>query len=162
MFFSLNQGLKVIKGIAFTSREIDVIACILNNRGTKKTAFILSIAPRTVETHTRNIILKLECNSREGVIDFVESSEEFPYVKEHYYYLLIESKFTGVLKKIDSMTTATVICCVDLRYVDDEKIKSIEKLITYMNLAHITISKDMGSNVSREKGKNSVHTLYPY
>lgn len=44
-----------IKGINFTCREIDVIACILHGRVTKKIAIFLSISYKTVETHVRNI-----------------------------------------------------------------------------------------------------------
>ena len=51
----LNQ----INGIKFTYREIDIITCILHNRGEKKIAALLSISPRTVNTHVHNITLKI-------------------------------------------------------------------------------------------------------
>ena len=46
-------SLKVIKNIRFTKREIDIISCLVGGRSYKKTASILSIAPRTVEHHVR-------------------------------------------------------------------------------------------------------------
>jgi DNA-binding CsgD family transcriptional regulator len=61
-----SKHLATINGIKFTRREIDVIACLLSARGTSKIASLLSIAVRTVVTHIRNIMLKLECNSRAG------------------------------------------------------------------------------------------------
>ena len=36
--------LKQIGDMNFTLREIDIIACIINNRGDKKIAFLLSIS----------------------------------------------------------------------------------------------------------------------
>ena len=54
-----------INGIRFTPKEIDVIACITNSRGDKKTAAILGIAPSTVATHIQNIFNKISANSRE-------------------------------------------------------------------------------------------------
>ncbi len=67
-------SLKVIKNIRFTDREIDVIACLIGGRSYKKIASILSISPKTVEYHVRNIMLRIGYNSRESIIDFIEKS----------------------------------------------------------------------------------------
>ena len=65
--------LQELSGIKFTLREIDIMSCILHNRGEKKIANILSISHRTVGTHTRNIMNKIGLNnSREYIIDKVE------------------------------------------------------------------------------------------
>jgi len=69
-----DSYLNNIKDINFTHREIDIIACVLHNRGEKKTASLLSISPRTVSAHIHNVMLKLGCNSREHLIDFIEKS----------------------------------------------------------------------------------------
>ena len=66
-----HEQLSAISDIKFTLREIDVIACILHNRGEKKIAFLLIISPRTVSTHVHNIMLKLGHSSREYLIDFM-------------------------------------------------------------------------------------------
>ena len=44
------ERLAIINGVKFTHREIDVIACLLNARGTSKIASFLCIALRTVMT----------------------------------------------------------------------------------------------------------------
>lgn len=64
-----------VNGVKITPREIEVISCIINVRGAKKIATILSISLRTVERHIHNIMLKSRCNSQEGIKDFVEKSE---------------------------------------------------------------------------------------
>ena len=63
LFF--EENLSSINNIKFTQREIDIISFIVNGRSTKKIASYLSISPKTVENYVRNIMLKLECNSRE-------------------------------------------------------------------------------------------------
>ena len=63
-----------LEEIHFTRREQDVISCLLHGRGLKKTAQLLGISSSTVETHTRNIMVKLGCHTRERVIDILEQS----------------------------------------------------------------------------------------
>lgn len=76
--------LKLIKDIAFTHRELDVIACILGGRKPKKIAILLSIATKTVENHIHNIKQKLGCSSQDSIIDFVEKAGVAPLLKHHY------------------------------------------------------------------------------
>jgi DNA-binding NarL/FixJ family response regulator len=66
-----SNHLGAIKGKRFTRRETDVIACLMCGRAATIPS-LLSISSRTVEAHVRNIMLKLECNSREGIVNFVE------------------------------------------------------------------------------------------
>lgn len=73
-----------INKILFTTREIDVISCLMHGRSIKKIALLLSISPKTVEVHIRNVMLKIGCHSREKVIDFIESSDCHLMIKEHY------------------------------------------------------------------------------
>ena len=79
-----ENHLKVIKNIKFTFREIDIISCIIHNRGEKKIALLLSVAPRTISTHVRNIMNKLGCNSKDQIIDFIESSGMSSIIREYY------------------------------------------------------------------------------
>jgi tetratricopeptide (TPR) repeat protein/DNA-binding CsgD family transcriptional regulator len=95
-----ESHLKVINDVAFTRREIDMIACILSGRSTKKIASILSISPNTVENHIHNIMLKLGCRSQEYIIDYVEQSQQYDTFKTYYFWLKIHSLFEGILKKI--------------------------------------------------------------
>lgn len=92
--------LENIHSISFTRREIDVIACILNGRSTKKIALLLSISPKTVENHIRNIMMKVGVRTQEGIIDFIEKSGKFKLVKKYYSDLLIHLAFENELKKI--------------------------------------------------------------
>ena len=91
--------LKIINGISFTEREIDIIACVLSGKMIKKVAQLLSISPRTVGNHIRNIMIKLNCNSQEGIIEFIEKSDKFINIKNHYIQLLFNTPFEQELRK---------------------------------------------------------------
>ena len=92
--------LENINGINFTRREVDILTCVLSGKTAKKVAVFLSISPKTVENHIRNIMLKIACNTQGGVIDFVEKSDKFPLVKKHYSSLLMQYDFATELKKV--------------------------------------------------------------
>lgn len=81
--------LTTISNTRFTRREIDIMACLLSARGTSKIAALLSISPKTVVNHIQNIMLKVRCNSREGIIDFVEKSNKGFFFSEHYAELAL-------------------------------------------------------------------------
>jgi DNA-binding CsgD family transcriptional regulator len=91
--------LKEIKGIKFTLREIDVLASIVQKRGTSKVASLLSISPHTVFTHTRNIMGKIGGHSREEIVDFVANSGKLSIFKIYYTSLLIEFSFRKALRE---------------------------------------------------------------
>src|SRR5262245_53067021 len=93
-----GKHLTNINDVKFTRRAIDVLSCLLNARRTSKIASLLSIALRTVVTHIRNIMLKLECNSRESIIDFIERSQKLPFLREYYSSLITEIAFKKSLK----------------------------------------------------------------
>ena len=71
-----------------TARELDVVSCLLNGRGVKKTASLLKISPKTVETHIRNLMLKTNCTSREHLIDQIVEANMLQSVQQHYTKIL--------------------------------------------------------------------------
>lgn len=106
-----EKYLSTVNNIHFTKREADVIACLLNARGTSKIAFLLSIAQRTVETHIRNIMSKLECNTREGIIDFFEASDKLSLMRQYYVLLQNEILFEKSLANISKINKNKVSIC---------------------------------------------------
>lgn len=106
------RHLKSINGVKFTVREIDVIACLLSGKGSKAIANLLSIEEKTVETHKYNIMRKLECNAKEGIIRFVEQSGKFTAFKNHYVVLLVRNIFEKYLKQIKLLNRGKDISCL--------------------------------------------------
>ncbi|EKE10469.1 MAG: Tetratricopeptide repeat protein [uncultured bacterium] len=132
------KHLNIIRGIHFTPREIEVMACILHKRGTSKIASFLSIAPNTVFVHTRNITAKLGCNSREGIIDFIEKSNKLSFLRNYYARLVIEAEFGKTLKAISKLKRKenlgdTLIYCENNRL----KIAFIQHLVNHLKHAGI-------------------------
>lgn len=124
----------IIKNINFIPREIDVMACLLNARGTSKISSLLEIAPSTILTHIHNIMLKIGCHSREGIIDFIEHSCKTLLIKEHYRRLILENLFIKSLKEISKLQyqkrgTYLVV------YWQDHNLKNI--IMQYLG-AHLT------------------------
>ena len=70
---SFVDELEIINDIKFTIKEIDVISALINGKSIKSIAALLNLSPKTVETHLRNIKQKLNCSSKETVIDFIEN-----------------------------------------------------------------------------------------
>jgi DNA-binding CsgD family transcriptional regulator len=136
------QQINQINGIIFTAREIDIISCILNVRGSKKIADILSISPRTVEGHIKNILTKIASNSQESIKDFVERSPQLILVKRHYIDLLINRLFLSQIAKVAVILKNRDISC-SVHYVINEK---LEYIIGCLKLANINVSHKAHQN----------------
>ncbi|OJW47106.1 MAG: hypothetical protein BGO67_10375 [Alphaproteobacteria bacterium 41-28] len=115
-----TKHLGSINDVKFTPREIDVMACLLSARRTSQIASMLSIAPRTVTTHFRNIMLRLDCNSQEGIINFVERSHKLSILREYYSILLIELAFQKSLKEISKLKKDEIASCLIVYWQDHD------------------------------------------
>lgn len=135
------QDLEKINGIKFTFREIDILAFMLHGKSTKKIASCLSISPRTVENHVRNIMGKVECNSREAIIDFIEKSKEVSLLKKYYSTLRIESAFKESLREISFLRERKALNCKIERLESDYRNHTLE---SYLTLAGINLLKKIG------------------
>lgn len=158
MKLSEYEELQSVKDKNFTIREIDIIACLVNNRGEKKIAALLSISPRTVSAHVRNIMQKLACSSREGIIDFIEKSGKSHILKNHYSILLINATFQGYLVKIGKLYNRNEL---NIEITSKENIKVdqipiLQELKKHLKLANVNFKI---SQVSQEMVKSTDKTL---
>jgi DNA-binding CsgD family transcriptional regulator/tetratricopeptide (TPR) repeat protein len=141
------QHLETINGVKFTQREIDIIAFLLCGRAAKKIASFLSIAPKTVEAHTRNIMQKLSCNSREIIIDFVEKAGKFSIIKEYYLSLLAQAAFEQKLKEISTLKAKeSPVCLISTQHVQDKNNIHILHLKESLKLVTIRVLKNRKEN----------------
>jgi len=139
-----SENLDSINGVNFTRREIDIIACLLCARGTSKIASFLSISPKTVVNHIRNIMLKLDCNSREGIIDFIEGSNKLFFLRTHYSNLLIHAAFEKNLKAVSLIAQEKyTLKIVHWEGQDDSKSSFICKLEAHLRLAGLIVSTEV-------------------
>jgi DNA-binding CsgD family transcriptional regulator len=137
-----SKHLNEIAGVKFTLREIDVIACIVHNRGEKKIASLLTITYRTVGVHVRNIMNKFGCNSKEYIIDFVEKSGKLQYFRQYYFHLVAELSFVKILQKIAKLINRSAVnCTIDFTTSNNESIdKQLKKIKEYLSWANILIT----------------------
>lgn len=141
----LNYSNRQINNLKFSLREIDIISCVLNMRGAKKIANILQISHRTVERHIQNIMLKVGCNSQDGITDFIEKSTQLLQLKKHYTLLLINSFFQNQLIKISPHVKKKKLSYgIDLIKDCRQEAKILEK---HMSLLGINFS-DQDTNFS--------------
>lgn len=137
-----ENHLKVIKNVKFTSREIDIIACILHNRGEKKIAALFLLSPRTISTHVYNIMGKLGFNSKDQIIDFIENSGKLPVFREYYVHLLLKSNLNKLLPKIANRLNNKVISCYCSKEEALETNHSFYQAIqVHLKLANIKITE---------------------
>jgi len=133
-----NSYLYVINEISLTRREVDIVSCVLSGRSAKKIASFLSIAPKTVEHHIRNVMLKLGCQSQEGIRDFIEKSGKFTHVKKYYASLLIQDRFELELNKISTLgPEQKSSCLIVYENEQQEKLPLICELERHLKLIGI-------------------------
>ncbi len=131
--------LKKIQGIAFTSREIDIIACLLRGRRSSKIASLLSIAVRNVENRIAGIKLKLGCGSQEGIIDFIEKSGKLVFMNQYYTSLLIEIAFERELSKLFRSVTQHPVSYLVYDGEQKDNLFMLRELKKHLKLAGLTL-----------------------
>lgn len=137
-----------INGINFTRREIDVIACILNGRSTKLAATLLTVSHKTIDAHIRNILLKLKAQTQRRIVEFIESSDKYLYLKEHYTKLLIHAKFELILKNLQNSCDEPVsLCIVTNEGLRDQQSEFVKQLSFHFKLAGINVSSTPIRNI---------------
>lgn len=150
-FYSTN--LKTINEIQFTQREIDVMSFLLNGRASKKIASFLDISVRTVETHMRNVMLKANVHSKEGIVDFVEKSNKLGFVKQYYSLLFISESFAKMLKEVS--TGSDKHTCILLHNI---KASDTRNPLIYFIKKHLEMA---GISVSFSSKNNPENVCFP-
>lgn len=98
-YVGLGEQIKV-SGIKFSLREIDVMACIMNGRTSKKSiATTLGINYSTAATHIRHILSKIQHSSWEGIREFVEKSAQKEKIQHHFLTLVRSERFNFLLRE---------------------------------------------------------------
>ncbi len=118
-----------------TDREVDVAACLLNGRSVKRTALLLGISPKTVETYLRNLMLKLQCNSRDQLTDTIAEANLLQVFHQHYAIVLGQdlqprSKTVNVVSKNSGSLIFLLFCITSFVALGIIFLMNIEKKIT--------------------------------
>lgn len=143
-----------IKGITFTEREVDIIACVLHLKGSKKIAQILDISPRTIEGHIRNILHKMGVNSQGSIKEKVENSPEAHFLKRRYIKIQITSLFFEKIKQIKPQIKKKEISCI----LDVKKYQNLQEISSILNQVGVSII-DTELNEFRQKDQFEIIEL---
>lgn len=150
-----NQYIKKIEAIKFTTREIDVMSCIVHNRTEKKIGNILSISYRTVGVHVRNIMNKLDLHTKDSLIDYIEKTGKLGFFRKYYFYLvsdLIFYKFLFKLPYINKNRGNITKCHFDFNYLTEKELLLIGDIINYLKHAKIEVLTNL-----KDKKENAVN-----
>ncbi len=151
-----SKYLQEISGVKFTIRETDILSCILHSRGEKKIAALLSISPNTVATHNRNIMVKLRCNSKDHIIDFIEKSGKLLQVRQYYVRLLIQAAFERYLRKIAAINRQNITCSINnLDPNAQELTHRVEQLQSDLRLANVFLK--INAKEASEQNSRNLH-----
>lgn len=93
--------LLIVKGIKFTPRQIDIMACLISGGTGKTISSLLSIEIKTIEAHKKDIVGRLGGGVQENIIAFIQTSNKYDLIKKHYLKLLKKVKFEKQLKELD-------------------------------------------------------------
>ncbi len=108
IFYSLDiykKHFMYINGIDFSYREIDIISSLLNLDMHHIPSF-LSIDPRGLESHSRNIRKKAgNISNKKSLISFIQKSKQFSLLKNGYYHnlqirIFFENQLNLLIKKL--------------------------------------------------------------
>ena len=170
-----NKYIKMTKNIDFTPKELDVISCILTGRRVKEIAGILSNSVKTIDNHLRNIMQKISCNSREGIINCIEQSGSLPFFRYHYQIIAIHADFIKKLKEVSLLVGKQAPSCLILFKEIHEKHPSVTAFLSEFekNLGqagiHIARKKlenedSISNSMKKKEGSFSIPTFYvmPY
>ena len=69
---SICNSSRTINNVHFSNREYEIISMVEKGLSYKQIGILMNISPRTVESHIKNIMLKVGCKSRHDICIFIE------------------------------------------------------------------------------------------
>lgn len=133
-----GQALWMQEESNFTSKEEDVLACLLVGKSSKKIAGILEIKARSVDTHIYNMMHKLGVHSRASLINMAEKYGNRDQLGARYARLLRAHNFKETVQKTAAYTRAQHISC---HIICTDK-PLLEKMVFYLKKVGISVLQD--------------------
>lgn len=144
------DDLLIIKGIKFTPRQIDIIACLINGGTGKTISSLLDIEVKTLEAHKKDIGGKLGGGIQEDIIAFVQNSGQLEIIRQHYSTLCRKSKFE---KKLKELSQKKQLKSIVLKY-ESPQIHIIKPSFFELLISHLQLA---GVKVINESKKDSIN-----
>ncbi|MBN9412958.1 MAG: tetratricopeptide repeat protein [Candidatus Paracaedimonas acanthamoebae] len=137
------EGLLVIKGIRFTPRQVDIIACLISGGTGKSISSLLDIEVKTLEAHKKSIGERIGGGIQEDIIAFVQRSPHYEFLKQHYLTLLHKHEFEKQLKELSKKSSENSPALkVEFSPTYANKSSLLTLLVSHLKLAGIRIVND--------------------
>ena len=137
-----RYGDDLLQSFNLSLREIDVLACLMDKKSSKKIAAILDIKQKTVESHIFNIMQKMDKHSRDSIIDVVKKSASMQQLMEHQRTLSTAYAFKETLYKIKQRVPCKGAVC-KIACQDETIKKKIETDLKVLNILCFDKKKDV-------------------
>lgn len=159
-----SHDLLKIRGLKFTPRQIDIMACLISGKTTKEISARLSVAEKTIEAHKSAIYKTIGCHHQQSVINFIENSNKFEVLKRHYAVLLHKNHIEKELIKLFPTLSQRKVTCL-IEKVNDGIIQKdhtnsiINLLSAHLRLGGINIISDQKNNILNSKSVLEQYSL---
>lgn len=150
---------ELINGIKFTGREVEIMSCIISGKSSKSISGLLNISPHTVNTHLRNIMLKLECSSKDHIIKFIESSNHYFTIRDKYLQLNLKRGFYKLLKDISNKITVRKLKC-EIHVLENLETNIFNNVVADLALSGINTKLVFESAFSFDALSDCFHIIY--
>lgn len=94
------KDLETLNNKRLTTREFDILSCLLSGRSTKSIAQLFNLSPKTIESHIRNIFIKTDSTTREELIRYAENCPLYQNFKTRYTNIVKSYDFKETLKEV--------------------------------------------------------------
>ena len=122
-----------------TLKEVDVLACLTSGKTSKGMAPILTVTPKTVDTHLQNILRKVELSSRDALINAIRHSSYAELFRCHYLNLLNKYHFEQHLKDYARRWSTQGIVYICIQNHEANEILWFEFLVNHFKLLGINV-----------------------
>jgi len=137
------DDLLTIKDIRLTLRQIDIIACLISGGTGKTISSLLDIEIKTLEAHKKDIGGKIGGGIQEDIISFVQTSDKYALIKQHYLILLYKSEFEKQLKEHAKNSHGNFpVFKIETQQIYSNKPSFFNLLIGHLRLSGIIILSD--------------------
>ncbi len=139
------EHLGEIENVRLTNRQIDVVACIIGRQKRKVICKILDISLSTFIEHLRKIKESIRYSNRNKqieILEFLETSKQYQYLKNHYIKLLIQHLFEKTLYSIASQKLNSKKYVVSYNDKIDKNNLLNKKIRRHLKLAGVNFEVD--------------------
>lgn len=103
-----KQNIKVDARNRFSFREVQIISFLVHGYSTKHIALFFDLSPRTVDNHLRNILYKIDGNTRQDIVSYIQKESLDSLYQCFFKTLQYHKKFEEQLGDLKAVLLPTI------------------------------------------------------